>query len=56
MKLDHPIALTSSEAQLDLYEEIVLRNSTGWLGEDTGSSDGERAASRERALAMGAVR
>ncbi len=53
---DYVPCLNSSEAQLDLYEEIVLRNSTGWLGEDTGSSDGERAASRERALAMGAVR
>jgi ferrochelatase len=53
---DYVPCLNSSESQLDLYEEIVRKNSSGWLGEGSGPDERELATARARALELGAVR
>jgi ferrochelatase len=53
---DYVPCLNSREAQVSLYEQLVLKHAQGWPQfTDAGGDDASaRAASRERALAMGA--
>jgi ferrochelatase len=51
---DYVPCLNSSEPQVALYEQIVLRHAQGWPEIDSADDPELRAASRERALALGA--
>lgn len=53
---DYVPCLNSSDAHVDLYEQLVVKHAQGWPQfADAGRDDATaRAASRERALAMGA--
>jgi ferrochelatase len=51
---DYVPCLNSSEPQVALYEQVVLRHAQGWPGIDAADDTARRAASRERALALGA--
>jgi len=51
---DYVPCLNSSEPQVALYEQVVLRHAQGWPGIDAADDTARRAASREHALALGA--
>jgi ferrochelatase len=51
---DYVPCLNSSEPQVSLYERLVLKHAWSWIERAAADDSTERAASRERALAMGA--
>jgi ferrochelatase len=52
---DYVPCLNSSEPQLALYEQVVLRHAQGWPELAGGDDSARRAESRARALALGAT-
>jgi ferrochelatase len=52
---DYVPCLNSSEPQLALYEQLVLRHAQGWPELAGGDDSARRAESRARALALGAT-
>ena len=53
---DYVPCLNSSDAQLSLYEQLVLKHAQGWPELAGGIDAAELAKSRDRALALGAAR
>jgi ferrochelatase len=53
---DYVPCLNSSDAQLSLYEQLVLKHAQGWPELTGGTNAAGLAKSRERALALGAPR